>query len=435
MTDRFRVITLVLLLLVTAAAGTAQEQPVALVGARILPISGPEIAEGTLVVQRGKVLAVGPAGSVTLPEQTRRIDATGRVIMPGLVDTHSHIGDVSGADSSDPIQPEVRALDSINVRSAQIQKAQAGGITTVNVMPGSGHLLSGQTLYLKLRDGSTVEDLLIRRADGSIASGIKMANGTNSMRASGPPFPGTRARSAALIRQRYLEAQQFREKRERAAHSGESPPDRNLALEALVEVLEGTRTVHHHTHQHNDIMTVLRLADEFGYRPVLHHVSEGWKVADELAKRNIPSSIIVIDSPGGKLEARDLEMHTGATLERAGASVAFHTDDPVTDSRLFLRSPALAVRFGMSREGALRGVTLEAAKMLELDHRVGSLEPGKDADFIVLSGDPLSVYTKVLETWVDGVRVFDRSSPQGRLRAVGGWGAHHEFDPQMGGAQ
>ena len=190
-----------------------------------------------------------------------------------------------------------------------------------------------------------------------------------------------------------------------------------------MELLDGERTVHHHTHRHDDILTVLRLKEEFGFNVVLQHVSEAWKVADEIAAAGVPCSIIVVDSPGGKLEARDVAFKTGGILERAGVTVGFHTDDWITDSRLFLRSAGLAVRAGMSRAGALKGMTLAGAMMMELDHRIGSLEAGKDADFIVLSGDPLSVYTHVLETWVEGDKVFDRSVEGDRLMAVGGYGA------------
>ena len=196
-----------------------------------------------------------------------------------------------------------------------------------------------------------------------------------------------------------------------------------------MEVLEGTRMVHHHTHRHDDIMTVLRLAREFGYRVVLHHVSEGWKVAEQIAAAEVPCSIILLDSPGGKLEAIDLIFTTGGVLERAGVPVAFHTDDGITDSRLFLRMAALGVRAGMSRGAALEAVTLAGARMLDLQDRIGSLRPGKDADFVVLSGDPFSVYTQVLETWVEGVKVFDRSDPKDRLYAVGGYGAGHGQTP------
>ena len=171
------------------------------------------------------------------------------------------------------------------------------------------------------------------------------------------------------------------------------------------------------------------MAEEFGFRVVLHHVSEAWKVADQIAAADAPCSIILVDSPGGKLEAIDVIYETGGILERAGVNVAFHTDDWITDSRLFLRMGALGVRGGMSREGALRALTLSGAEMMDLGTRIGSLEPGKDADFAVLDGDPFSVYTKVLETWVEGVKRFDRSDPQDRLYAEGGYGAGHDQDP------
>ncbi len=395
--------------------------PQAFVGARLITISGEEIEDGVLLVDDAKITAVGRRGEISIPTGATVRDLEGRVVMPGLVDTHSHIGGGQGADRSGPIQPGVRVLDSINARHSGFQRARAGGITTANVMPGSGHLISGQTLYLKLRSGDTIEELLLRDEQGRIAGGLKMANGTNSQR--DPPFPGTRGKSAAMVRQKYIAAQEYQENLASSAGDSEKQPDRDLDLEILVEVLAGQRIVHFHTHRHDDILTVLRLRDEFGFRLVLHHVSEGWKVADEIAAAGVPCSIILIDSPGGKLEARDLLPETAATLERAGAKVAFHTDDSITDSRLFLRTGALAVRGGMSREGALRALTLEAARMLDLDLRIGSLEVGKDADLVILSGDPFSVYTQVLETWVEGKKVFDRSDPKDQLIATGGYGA------------
>ncbi len=401
---------------------TVTAQTIAFTGAKVIPVSGPEIESGTLIVREGTIVAVGATGSVTIPAGAERVDLTGRTIMPGLVDSHSHIGEAAGADSSNPIQPEVRVMDAVNVRDAGIQKAQAGGITTVNIMPGSGHLLSGQTIYLKLRDGNSIDDLMIRLPDGRVAGGLKMANGTNPRRAA--PFPGTRAKAAALIREQFVKAQEYREKMRRGDPS--KRPDRDLAMEALAEVLEGKRVVHHHTHRHDDILTVLRLAKEFGFRVVLQHVSEGWRVAREIAAAGAPASIIMIDSPGGKLETRHLSYTTGKVLDDAGVLVGFHTDDGITDSRLFLRSAALAVRAGMSRAKALEAMTISNARMLELDHRVGTLAPGKDADFIILSGDPLSVYTHVLETWVEGRKVFDRDDPKDRLYAVGGYGASRD---------
>lgn len=413
------------LALALALLGASDDPPArAFVGARLIPIDGAEIERGVLVVRDGRIEAVGAEGAVAIPVDAERVDVAGRTLMPGLVCTHSHVGEPWGADQSGPIQAEVRALDGMDVRAPSVHRARAGGLTTINCMPGSGHLVSGQTVYLKLRDGDTLEELAYRFEDGALMGGLKMANGTNPQ--GDPPFPGTRAKSAALVRQRFVQAQEYRAKLAQAAGDASNAPARDLGLEALVEALDGRRIVHHHTHRHDDILTVLRLADEFDLRVVLHHVSDGWKVADEIAAAGVGVSAILVDAPGGKQEALDLSFTTPAVLHEAGVRVALHTDDYITDSRLFLRSAALAVRGGLPRQQALESVTLAGAEMLDLAERVGSLAPGKDADFIVLDGDPLSVYTHVLETWVAGDKVFDRADPEDRLIAVGGPGAGDE---------
>ncbi len=420
-----------------------QEKPVAYINAKIIPIVGAPIEQGILLVQNGKITAVGDARTVRLSSDVQIVDLKGKIIMPGLVDTHSHIGEGSGADGSSPIQSDVRLLDGLNPRAGSLQRAQSGGLTTVNVMPGSGHLNSGQTLYIKLRDGAVkVDDLLIWDAAGKYMGGIKFANGTNPIRPGGGNFPGTRAKSAALVREHFVKAQEYRKRVLAAGDDKTKLPPRDLAMEAMMEVLDGKRTVHFHTHRHDDILTVLRLKQEFGFKLVLQHVSEAWKVADEIAKAKVPSSIIMIEAPGGKLETMDVSMTNGAALEKAGALAGFHTDDYITDSRLFLRSAGLAVRNGMSREKALYGMTMAGAIMLDLQDRVGSLETGKDADFIVLSGDPLSVYTHVLQTYVEGKKVFDRNNAADYLIATGGFGATSDkyfhldcFDGDIEGGQ
>jgi len=410
------------LLVPTAVRG--QEKAVAFVGAELLPIAAPPIPAGTVVVAGGKIVAIGPSASTPVPAGAERVECVGRVIMPGLIDTHSHVGGGWGGDASGPIQPDVRILDSINVRDTGFRKAAAGGLTTLNIMPGSGHLLSGQTVYVKLRKATTIDDVLIRDDTGRPLGGMKMANGTNSQK--DPPFPGTRSKSAALVRQKFLKAQDYRRKVADAQGDPAKLPDRDLEMEGLVDVLDGRVIVHHHAHRADDLLTVLRLRDEFGFKVVLHHASEAWKVADALAKAGAACSVIVVDAPGGKIEAMDMSLATGAVLEKAGVPCAFHTDDPVTDSRLFLRTAALGVRAGMSRGKALEALTLAGARMLDLHARIGSLEVGKDADLVVLSGDPLSVRTKVLQTWVEGRKVFDRDDPEDRLFAVGGYGASRD---------
>jgi imidazolonepropionase-like amidohydrolase len=417
-----------------AASAEPQRQTRAWVGARILPVGSEPIEAGTLLVRGARIVAVGQREEVELPPDAEVIDAAGKWIMPGLICTHSHIGGGTGAaDGSSPIQPGVRILDAINVRHAGFRRALAGGLTTLNVMPGSGHLISGQTVYCKLRyyeqSPRTVDEILIRDETGQALGGLKMANGTNSIREA--PFPGTRGKSAFLVREQYLKAREYQSKVVSAQGDPEKLPPRDLHLETLVEAMQGKRIVHHHTHRHDDIITVLRLSQEFGFPVVLHHVSEGWKVAEEIAAAKAPCSIIVLDSPGGKLEARDMTFRNGKVLEDAGVRVAFHTDDWITDSRLFLRSAALAVRAGMSREKALEGLTLAGAEMLGLDARIGSLAAGKDADFAILDGDPLSYRTRVQQTWVEGRLAFDLARPDDQLYAEGGPGAGSELNPYL----
>ena len=398
-----------------ASPAAAQDRAIAFTGARILTMAGEAVEDGTLVIKDGKILAVG--ANVAIPADAERRDAKGRVIMPGIVDTHSHIGQVAGADGSGPIQPDVRAMDSIDPMSSTIAKARAGGVTTANIMPGSGHLMSGQTFYMKLRKGRTIEDIAFQMKDGAALGGMKMANGTNPMGRSG--FPGTRAKSAALVREVLTEAK---------AYCAGDRKKRDIGKEALCEVLSGERLVHFHSHRADDIMTVLRLKQEFGFNVLLQHGTETWKIADELAKAGVPVSNITLDAPGGKLETMDLRMDNAGILERAGVLVSIHSDDAIVDSRMMLREAALAVRGGMSRDGALKAITINGARQMKLDARVGSLEPGKDADFLVLDGDPLSAYSHVLETWVEGDKLFDRSKPEDLLMATGGFGAGSPMD-------
>jgi imidazolonepropionase-like amidohydrolase len=415
-------------------ATAAYSRPVAFTNARIYTAAGPVIARGTLVMDNGKIVSAGNAGP---PAGAQVVDLAGKALMPGIVDTHSHIGisqplargDIN--EGSGPAQSALRAIDAILPTAENVRTALAGGVTTVNIMPGSGNVMGGQTAYVKLR-GRTMQQMLARPE--GISGGMKMANGENPKgygKKGQAPF--TRMAVAALQRRLFVRAQAYQRKWAdfRAGKSKEAP-DRDLDLEPIVEILERKRTVHFHTHRADDILTALRLADEFGFKLVLQHVTEGYKVAGEIARRKAPVSFIVIDSPGGKLEASDYSPENGAIMEKAGVRLAIHSDDHIVNSRFLLRSAALAVRGGMSAEGALRALTIHGAEMLDLADRVGSLEPGKDADFLVLSGEPFSVYTQVLETWIDGEKVFDRSRMPDRLYQTGGYAV---ADRYPGGAR
>ncbi len=429
---------------------SSTQETIAVRGAKIYPVSGPPIERGVLVLRGGKIEAVGTEAKVAIPKDARVVDASGKVIIPGIVDTHSHIGigsrpgvpaneDVN--EDTGPIQPSLRALDAIYPADPGIRMALAGGVTTANIMPGSGNVIGGQTAYVKLR-GKTIEEMII---PGTIG-GLKMANGENPKHYGRTnQAPMTRMEIAALARKEFLKAEEYKrkwdeyDKKVTAGDKDAKAPDRDLELEPLVEVLEGKRIVQHHTHRADDIMTVVRLADEFHFRVVIHHGSEAYKVADELAKRKIPVTLTIVDSPGGKLEATQVEFEAAAILEKAGVKIAVNTDDYINSSRFLLREAALTIRGGLSEDAALRALTINGAEMLDLGNRVGTLEPGKDADFVVLSGDPFSVYTKVLETWIEGGKVFDRGRSEDLRYATGGFQVADRYPKllprAMGGAQ
>jgi imidazolonepropionase-like amidohydrolase len=405
-----------------AGADQPAEPTTVFKGARILTAVGGPIADGVLVIRGKKIAAVGRAADIAVSEGATVVDVSGKVIIPGLVDTHSHLGvyprphvqaNSDGNEGSGPVQAGIRAIDAVQPDDPGIRMATAGGVTTANIMPGSGNVIGGQTVYVKLR-GRTVEDMHI--IPGDVLGGLKMANGENPKRFNfdgRKAAPGTRMKVAALQREQFVKARDYQ--RQWAAYQKKkddgkeaSPPDRDITLEPLVEVLERKRTVHFHSHRADDLLTAVRLAEEFGFELVLHHVTEGYRVADELARHKVPVSLTLIDSPGGKPEAAGLLEENAFILDKAGVLVAINTDDSITESRFFLRSGALAMRGGMSEDHALKALTINPAKMMHLDGRLGSLEAGKDADFAVLSGPPFSVYTKVLETYIDGEKVFDR---------------------------
>ncbi|MGH7172209.1 MAG: amidohydrolase family protein [Gemmataceae bacterium] len=411
------------------------EQTIAYRGARILTAAGTPIDKGVLIVRKDKIVAIGAEADTPIPEGAQIIDLKGKTIIPGLVDTHSHIGiwprphvpaHNDGNEGSGPVQSALRALDAIQPDDPGIRMAVAGGVTTANIMPGSANVIGGQTVYVKLR-GRTIEDM--RVASKTVLGGLKMANGENPKRwnyEGRKMAPATRMKIAALQREQFTKARAYlrrwqRYRKAKAEGKDVPQPEVDLALEPLVEVLQRKRTVHFHSHRADDLMTAIRLSKEFNFELVLQHCTEGYRIVEELAREKIPVSLTLVDSPGGKLEVAGLLEETAAILNKAGIKVAINTDDSITESRFFLRTGAIAVRGGMSEDAALRALTIHGAQMLHLDDRLGSLETGKDADFVVLSGSPFSVYTRVLQTYIEGKCVFDRSRQRDWSYQAGGF--------------
>ena len=346
------VVSLPLIFTLATSGDVPADRPIAYRGARILTAAGAPIDKGVLIVRRDKIVAVGADAETAIPEGAEVIDLTGKTIMPGLVDTHSHIGiwprphvpaHNDGNEGSGPVQSALRALDAIQPDDPGIRMATAGGVTTANIMPGSANVIGGQTVYVKLR-GRTIEAMRVRSS--SVLGGLKMANGENPKRWNyevRKMAPATRMKIAALQREQFTKARDYQRQWERyrkakADGKDATQPEVDLALEPLVEVLERKRTVHFHSHRADDLMTAIRLAKEFNFELVLQHCTEGYRIVEELVREKIPVSLTLVDSPGGKLEVAGLLEENAALLDKAGVRVAINTDDSITESRFLLRT-------------------------------------------------------------------------------------------------
>jgi imidazolonepropionase-like amidohydrolase len=379
----------------------------AIVGGRVVPVAGAPVEDGVVLVRDGRIEAVGR--DLRVPEGAERVDAAGKVVLPGLVDAHVHLGVHSEGDGwagqdtnemTDPVTPHVRALDAINPADLGFADAVAGGVLTVNVNPGSGNPIGGQSAAVRSA-GRTVDEMVLRAP-----SGMKSALGENPKRVYGErkQLPSTRLGTAAVIRDALVKAANYLAKRDRGEADG--PLERDLRWEALGLVLEGEIPWRQHCHRADDIATALRLAGEFGYRLVIDHGTEAVLLADRLAERGVPVLVGPLLTSRSKVELRNRSLANPARLAAAGVELGIITDHPVIPVHLLHVQAALAVREGLDPADALRAVTLTPARVLGLDDRLGSLEPGKHATLCVWSGDPLDARSRIEAAWIEGRQVF-----------------------------
>ena len=402
----------------------AADKPLAIVGGTILTV-GPQgtIEKGTVLIRDGKIAAVGK--DVTVPAGTTVIDAAGRFVMPGIIDAHSHTAIEEGVNEcSDAITAEVRIADVIDHHDVNIYRELAGGVTTVNVLHGSCNAIGGQNAVLKLRWGKPPEDLVFRAAP----RGIKFALGENPKRSNfrvpGPPrFPATRMGVEAVIREAFEEARAYKKewedydsKARAAATDKPLAPRRNLRLEELRDVLDGKVLVHAHCYRADEILMLIRLAEEFGFKiRTFQHVLEGYKVASEIARHGAGASTFS-DWWAYKLEAFDAIPYNAAIMAGHGVNVSLNSDSDELARRLYWEA-AKAVKYGgVSEAEALKMVTLNPAWQLGIDKWVGSIEAGKDADIAIFSAHPFAPDARVEATLVDGVVYFDRAKDAGSAR-------------------
>jgi imidazolonepropionase-like amidohydrolase len=366
------------------------------------------IKGGTILVDdEGRIVATG--SEVSVPESARVVDATGLQVFPGFVDAHTHLGIWEegvgrafwdGNEATDPVTPHVRALDAINPRDPGLADARSAGVTTVCVTPGSANAICGQATVIKSA-GQVVDRMLIRHP-----AGLKMALGENPKSVYKPrdKMPSTRMGTAALIREALVKAQAYLDKQAQAASDPEKDlPDEDIKLESIVLALRGEVPARIHAHRADDILTALRLGQEFGLHVVVEHCTEGHKVAAELAEAGVPALIGPSLSSRSKMELRELSFATAGELASAGVTIALISDHPFVPIQYLPLCGGLAVREGLDEENALRALTLTPAEILGVGDRVGSLEPGKDADLALYSRHPFhDVQARCLMTIIQG---------------------------------
>ncbi len=404
-----------------AASGFADAETVLIRNATVLTVTKGTVQNGSVLIENGKIAAIGK--NISAPPDATVVDASGKFLMPGIIDCHSHTaveGGVNEGTVSDSSMVNIR--DVIDPEDVNIHRGLAGGLTVSNVLHGSANAIGGQTVVIKLRWGKTAEEMLF---DGA-KPGIKFALGENPKRQGQPSqnffsqgpvperrYPGTRMGVEEVIRASFTEAKnyqadwkEYQGKIARGEHP--TPPRKDLRLDPLVEVLEGTRYVHAHCYRSDEILMLIRVADEMGFKVrTFQHVLEGYKVAKEIAAHGAGASTFS-DWWAYKAEAYDATPYNAAIMARKGVTVSLNSDSDELQRHLNLEAAKTMRYGGMSETEALAMVTINPAKQLGVEDKVGSLEVGKSADMVLFDKHPLSGASKALKVWIDGHEYFDR---------------------------
>lgn len=372
-------------------------------GATIYPISQPPMI-GSVLVENGKI--TGVAEKLVAPEGAVKLDGRGKLLFPGFIDAHTHLGvdpeamGWAGEDyneKSNPVTPELDALDSLYPNDLGFREALAGGVTAAMITPGSANVIGGQCLVVKTRPFPLVSDMILRRR-----AGLKIAFGENPRRVYGMngKTPTTRMGVAALLRSELQKAVEYRNKQRQ--NDEETGTAVDFGLENIGRVISGEMPLRAHAHRLDDIATAVRIAKEFDLDVVIEHATEGHKIADYLAEEEVSVLVGPTLTFRSKMEVANRSFHSLAILDKAGVQFGIISDHPVVPSATLPLYAGLAVRYGLSEEAALRAITLAPAKIMEVDDRIGSIEVGKDADLVLWQGHPFHTTSKPEWVMVDG---------------------------------
>ncbi len=385
------------------------KETMAIVDATIYPVSSVPIENGILLISGGKTLQVGE--NVTIPQGATVIDAKGKMILPGFVDAHTHVGiwsewygqaESDGNEGSNPVTASVRAIDAVWPDHFAFKDARSGGVTCVQVTPGSGNVIGGETVVVKTF-GTVVDDMVVRNP-----AGMKGALGENPKGSYGSQgkAPKTRMGIASILRNALFKAKDYLRKLEAGLEDPSKMPDTDLDMLSLVKVLKKEIPLRVHAHRADDIVTAVRIAEEFDIDYSIEHCTDGIEVADFLGKRKAKVNIGPTIWHRAKIETLNISPQTPGALSRAGCHVSIISDHPFHPIQHLVTAAAVAWANGMSEEDALKAITLNPAITLGVDDRVGSLEPGKDADFSIWTGHPFKIRSKIEAVFIEGEKVF-----------------------------
>lgn len=378
-------------------------------GGKIITITNGIIDDGVIIIQNGKIKDVGP--DVKVPKSAKLIDAKNKIIMPGLVEAHCHIGiweekigwaGSDGNEMTEPATPHVRALDGIkaNADEGGLIAAIKEGITTAQVLPGSANVIGGTGVVLKTAPKNTVDEMVIKDP-----SGMKIAFGENPRRVYGVEkkvMPSTRMGVAGVLREWLQKTQNYIEKKEKFKDEMDKQPEKDIKLEALIPVMKKEIPLRAHAHRADDVATAVRICEEFDLEMSWEHATEGHRIAEWIAKKGIPAVWGPSLMARPKWEMRELSYETPRIMYEAGVKFCIQTDAVGSSIKFLPICAGLSVREGLPYDYALKAITIIPAEILGVSERVGSIEKGKDADLRILSGDPLELKTKVEKVIIDG---------------------------------